>query len=87
MNKDTILEYLNSGRRDEALVITWYCFGKEIDTTSIRKFIKALQFDALYNATHDNLLEYCYDHALTYYIMKYNIILLHDRNGNFIKAF
>lgn len=87
MNKNTILEYLNSGRRDEALVITWYCFEKGKDTTSIRKFIKALQFNALYNGAHANLLEYCYDYALTYYIMKYNIILLYDRNGNFIKAF
>lgn len=86
MNKNTILEYLNSGRRDEELVITWYCAEKGKDTTSIRKFIKALQFAALTGA-YVNLLGYYYDYALTYYIMKYNIILLHDRNGNFIKAF
>lgn len=87
MNKSTILEYLNSGRRDEVLVITWYCFEQGKDAVSVRKFIKALQFEALYNGPYYNLLGYCYDYALTYYIQKYNIVLLHDRNGKFIKAF
>lgn len=51
MSKETVLAYLNSGRRE------------------------------------DSLLNYCYEYALTYYIMKYNIILAYDKSGKFIKAF
>lgn len=88
MSKETILAYLNSGRRDEALVITWYCFEKGKSTSLIQKFIQVLRVESLYNnRREDSLLNYCYEYALTYYIMKYNIILAYDKNGKFIKAF
>lgn len=89
MNKETILAYLNSGKMDAKLIITWYCFEKGKDPGLIKRFIKALEFASLYGVAngHSSLLEYCYDYALTYYIMKYNIVLLHDKNGKFIKTF
>lgn len=88
MSKETILAYLNSGRGDEALVITWYCFEKGKSTSLIQKFIQALRVESLYNNRREySLLNCCYEYALTYYIMKYNIILVYNKNGKFIKAF
>lgn len=89
MSKNTILAYLNSGRKDAKLIITWYCLEKGKDPELIRKFTRALELAALYGAAGEyaSLLEYCYDYALTYYLMKYNIILLYDKHGKFIKVF
>lgn len=88
MNKETILAYLNSDRRDDVLIITQYCLEQSKDIESIKYFIRALQLNAIYNIhIGRSLLDYCYDYALTYYIIKYNIVLIHDKNGKFIKAF
>lgn len=86
MSKSTILEHLNSKDKNEDKIIVLYCFEKGKDLNSIKEFINVLKFVPLYG-TANNLYQYCYDYALTYYIQKYNIILLHDKNGKFIKAF
>lgn len=88
MNKEALLAYINSGRIDKAIIIKWYCWEKGKDPILTEKFIKGLQLEALYNGREeDSLLNYCYEYALTYYIMKYNIILAYDKNGKFIEAF
>lgn len=86
-SREHILAYLNSGRRDEAVIITWYCLDNDKDPSLTERFIRILQMEAIYNGIKDSLLNYCYEYALTYYLMKYNIILVHDKNNNFINAF
>lgn len=76
MSKDEVLVLINS--RDYISLLRTYCMenGKDPDTTE--KFISLIGFmDSGY------LINYTID----YYCRKFDIILVSDKNGKFIKAF
>lgn len=88
MNKEDILAYLNSGKINKELIITEYCLEKGKDPHLTKDFVMMLRGEAFWNQFGGAyLLDYCYEYALIYYIMKYSIILAYDKNGKFIKAF
>lgn len=80
ITKEEILELILSNKQS-LKVIREYCkeMGKEEILTDL--FINCI-------ATIDtSLLYYCYNYALDYFIRKYDIILIHDKNDNFITAY
>lgn len=79
MSKDEVLQILN--KRDKLELIYSYCIDMGKNELSTSQFIKTLLIISL------AIKEYCYNYALQYYVDKYNIILLYDKNNRFIKAF
>ena len=78
LNRTEILSIINSG--DRLRLVYEYCIEKGKNELRVSQFVSCIVLSP-------HIQSYCFDYALTYYAIKYNIILLHDRNGNFIKAF
>lgn len=89
MNKDEVLNAIN--RNDMLGLIYGYCIDKGKPEIQVSSFVTALERDAMLNPFRSRMetsfKDYCFDYALRYYTDKFNIILLFDKNNNFIKAF
>lgn len=89
MNRDEVLNTIN--KNDILELIYGYCIDKGKPEIQISSFIAALERDAMLNPLRSRmetpLKDYCFDYALKYYTDKFNIVLLFDKNNNFIKAF
>lgn len=78
MNRDEIIKSICNV--DKLGLIYLYCIDKgksEQDTSGLIKYLVVTQY----------YINYCYNVAFDYFCQHYNIILLHDKNGKFIKAF
>lgn len=78
MSKEDVVKIIN--QNDELNLIYVYCIEKGKNELDVSKFVSALTF-------RPYTINYYFDYALTYYLIKYDITLLHDKNGKFIKAF
>ena len=78
MDKQTIIDLTLAKPYDGDLIFE-YCIEMGKEESETIKFINLLIFTPYYN--------YCFKHALDYYQKKFNIILLHDKNGNLITAY
>lgn len=80
MSRDEVLSIIN--KNDKLELIYFYCIDRGKEEIRTSQFVAVL---SMYYYT-DIMVQY-YNYALQYYIDKYNIILLHDKNGKFVKAF
>lgn len=89
MSRDDVLSVIN--KKDMLELIYMYCIDMGKPEISVRGFIAMLAKDDMFNSLRNraefSFKGYCFNYALRYYTDKFNIILLLNKNNNFIKAF
>lgn len=79
MSRDEVLSIIN--KNDILELIYFYCIDRGKEELRTNQFVTVLSM------VYSDIKVQYYNYALQYYMDKYNIILLHDKNGKFIKAF
>ena len=74
MDRKTIVLYTKLYPHVFDEVIEQYCLEKGKDSRLTHKFVLMLHLNKLRQ-------QYCYDIALSYFQLKYNVTLLHDKEG------
>lgn len=87
MSRDDVLSVIN--KKDMLELIYMYCIDMGKSEILVSGFISTLAKDDMLNPLRyrTGILLYCFSYALRYYADKFNIVLLLDKNNNFIKAF
>lgn len=75
-----ILDLLNGKKQPSIDILIEYCLEQGKDIEDINKFIQILMNMPI-------VLNECINYVIQYYQDKYNIILIYDKDNNFINAY